>query len=194
MVLAVWAGSTDGETAWHEDAGRLTFVSGRWRVAGEPWPTDGAAAVQFAHAVADHGLDGAVDRSVGSFTAVSMAGDRAWATCDPIGTGFLYEGRSREVTVYSSRAELAARAISSLREPTRDLVAACRTIYSPYSIGDRSGFEGVRLLPEATTVLVGPEDPEVGGMPAPWLRPGALADSTVDGLLDTITDAIADEL
>lgn len=134
--------------------------------------------------------------AAGAFSVVSLESTRAVVGCDALGFAFVFHAKNEDIDVFASSAEVAARCIAGAgAAPGKDLLAACWTAYAPYPIGERTGFDGVRLLPEGSVVeLEFGREPHFGGVQASWLRFDQLLDESTDALLERIAAAIDDEL
>ena len=198
ILVAAWQNARDRQhSRWLiDEAGRLTMVGGRWRRRGHAWSDPQRSNAEFATELGRVGVDELLRRSRGEFAAVSVDDDGGIVTCDLLGFHFLYFAESDRQFAVSSRAELAAWAVTPPGEaPRKDALAPCGLVYLRHAIGDATGFSGVRLLPEGSTVHVrAGSPPTVHARPASWLEGAELQTRTVDELLDLITDEITDEL
>jgi hypothetical protein len=197
FLLAAWGRSGSfGGPRWFEDANGSTTVAGHYRPLGEPWPESADAARTFADIATANGLGDALSESDGAFTVASVGESGGYVASDRLGFGFLFHGETDRISVFGSRAELVARAITAEgRRPEKDALAGCWTVLAPYAIGDRTGFVGVRLLPEACDVqLKAGADPVVMEKPAPWLDHGDLSAADPDEVLDVIARTIEQAL
>ncbi|MEO7571152.1 MAG: hypothetical protein ABIX10_01820 [Acidimicrobiales bacterium] len=130
--------------AWEERDGNLTFVAGDLR---RGQLVDGAPPDQPAPTVSlRQGWKG-----VFASVVLTAAGD-GLARTDPIGHRCLYAAEDDRSIVVSSRASLAARTLAGTRTPPRDGFGMCWLAFTTYRVGERSGFEGVRVLRPGTAL------------------------------------------
>ena len=161
-IGSYWEARRDDITAF---AGHLWLDAGPWRqgrswaaqladelsAAGTIGPPDARASATstFGDSVARFG-----ERLEGVYHLLHLtAGGRGFLTNDPLGAGLLYQGRSRDVAVFSNRASLVARLIAPEgTTPPRDAEAVVSLVYSSNLSGDRTAFAGVTTTPQASVV------------------------------------------
>jgi hypothetical protein len=195
-VLAAWAEVPAGRSPpWTTDSDRTTVLCGRWRRSGQRWSRPDDAAAAFERSVVTDGLDALLDHSVGGFTAVTLELDGATVCADQMGVGFVYVTETADVVAFASQAGLAARVRRPGGRPSKDVLAACSPVFAPYAIGERTGFEAVRLAREG--VIATSRDRHIVLSPTcrpPWLTRRDERDEEPARLVERITDLIADEL
>ena len=158
---------------WHLDAeNRLTAFSGRLLPSAQSWATDRSWAEQLAELLAHRPLDEPAESLRGIFTAVSLTSDgRGALITDPLGLGIVYRAETSDFTVFSNRAALAARMIGPAgRDPARDPLGVGWLVHSGFIVGDATGFEGVRAVPQGSWIDLPPQGEPVirERSRAPW--------------------------
>jgi hypothetical protein len=201
LVVGVWQHHEGPEDDhWWAEGDDLAVLVGRRRRFGEAWAPPARAVASFAAEAADHGPAAAAAGALGAFGAVTAHADGSGAVVgDPLGFASLVRAGDGRVTALSSSAALCARALAPAgARPTRDPLGPAWHALAPYPIGDRTGFEGVRQLPEAAVVTLAPgRAPRLGGDRAPWLRTGEAARAGTpagEAVLDAVQATVADEL
>lgn len=161
---------------WHVDHRGVTAFTGHTWLDTTPWATGRSWAEQLADRVATDGVPAIARRLDGVFNLVSLAPTgEGWVTGDPLGIGLTYHGRSDDAVVWSNRAALVARLITSPgRSPARDVEGALILAYANNLQTERTTFVGVSPLPRASMVRVAPRvEPDTRQWsPLPWIDPG----------------------
>jgi hypothetical protein len=137
---------------WNIRRSSLTAFAGYiWPTAGG-WTTEGSWAAQLANWCDRRHLAGSIDCLTGIYAAVSVSAEGSgWVVSDPLGMCVLYVGETPEISVISNRASLTARLIAGPnRVPERDPIAAGWLAYFGSIVGDRTGFKGVRTVPQGS--------------------------------------------
>jgi hypothetical protein len=179
------------ESHWSRAEGRLTtFVGHVWTKDG--WSPAGVATDELAHrcrtgSVAEH-----VEGLAGMYSLVNLDSDGAGQIfSDPLGLSLVYTGETADVTVYASRADAVAWVITPANErPARDPMGVAWLAYAGHLVGERTGFAGVRVVPQGSYVEVRPDRGATlrTWTPAPW-RPVASVDSP-DELIEPVRQDI----
>jgi hypothetical protein len=162
VAFAGWQDTLDDcgiGSRWHHTPDRVTAFTGWMWPRGRPWPGDRPWAAQLAEHLSTHPLEQGTDGFLGVFTALSLGRDgRGAVASDPLGIGLMYMAEGPELTVLSSRANLAARLLTakSTASPPRDTLGTCWLAYSPYPIGTRTSFEGVEVAPAGAAAEIDP--------------------------------------
>lgn len=172
LIVGAWQRRSDGESGsrYHVDKRGLALSVGQMRWRGRRWPAEGKWAAQLAKAVQSTPLAEVAEQLDGLFAALVTAPDgRTTVLGDPWGYRCIYYGESSDAFVVSSRASLTALALAGSGTPRRDLRSACWLAYVGYLVGDRTGFEGVRVLGAGARIEIRPDighAVETSG--APW--------------------------
>lgn len=119
-----------------------------------PWQAGRPIGAQLAERCSVIEVSTDVGRFDGVFTVLHLRSNGSgWVTADPLGLAMLYRAETAEVDVISNRADLAAALAGAAGRPSgRDVEAMGLLGYTGTLIGDRTGFEGVRVLPQASIV------------------------------------------
>ena len=148
--------SLDVGSHWDINPRGVTGFTG-WAWLKTPGSPHRSWAAQLAEYLDGAGLDRALEELYGSYTLVRLADDdTGYVAADPFGIGLLYRGDTPDVTVVSSRADVVAAAITRSGPPARDLTTMGWLPFFGYPIGDGTGFEGVKALPQATYLALEP--------------------------------------
>jgi hypothetical protein len=178
-----WAVSPRGVTAF---SGHLWKDTKPWE-AGRSWSEQLAREVEPVTAArAARDLDG-----VFGLVCLDPAG-HGCVTADPLGVGLVYRADTPDVTVLSNRAALAARlAAPEGSRPGRDLEGAGWLAYANNLQTDRTTFEGVRTIDQASAVEFRPgqEPATTRWSDAPWLDPAGAPGGPSDQA-DAIASAV----
>lgn len=197
--LVCWHGDARRDAgAWHEQDGGVGVVVGDLRRRGRRWASDGGgcAAALVAEASSRHVGEVREDlRGVFASVLITADGDGG-VFADPIGHRCLYHGEDHDKLVVSSRASLVAESLARPGErPPRDVMGVSWLAYTTYRVGDRSGYERVRVMSPGTSLSLS------GGRPS-WelddpfvVAPDdTLRSRPVDELADLVLDDVADAL
>ena len=166
-----WQDATDEGSAahhWHLDHDGLTAFTGHIWPRQDGWPRTGPWAEQLARHLRSAPLSEGTDELAGIYLAASLhRRGRSSVAADPLGIGQLHWGEGQDLVVVSSRAALAAGLLASVHghDPKRDAIGAGGLAYSVHSVGLRTGFEQVSVVPEGAVIDI---DPATG---ARMLRP-----------------------
>lgn len=203
VVYCGWQGVTDVAgvgSHWHQTAHNLTAFTGyMWPKSGM-WAPERASAEQLSDFCRDHNALDTYDAFFGLYTAVHLSKEErgpGYVITEPFSVAQLYKAENEEVLVISSRANLAARAITVAdEEPERDLMAAGWLSFYGYIIDQSTGFKGVESLPLGMYVAL---DPTEGPMvrywsEAVWRFPTDAPDYTDDELIDMVASDIRTSL
>lgn len=148
--LNVWVSErTELSSAFSASPDGVSFVVGDVRLKGHLWAAPGRWSEQLGKAAADYDPVELQRDLRGVFAAgyLSARGE-GWIVPDMLGLRCIYYGESSSEFVFSSRAELVAQAIAlDGQAPPRDLEAVCRLAFTSYWLGERTGFEGVKVAP-----------------------------------------------
>ena len=177
LHLAGWHAEAERDAgAWHVRDGGIAFLAGHLRWRGDDWEPLSGWAKHLERAAPARSLDELHDELRGVFIAgrVTSAGD-GWVITDVLGLRCLYWGEDDEVAVLSSRAALVANALSPASPPRRDAKASCWLSFTGYQLGDRTGYLGVRVVPQGARLRLW------GGAPT-WEYTHPLIVSTDDEL------------
>lgn len=182
MHAAGWSHVSSHEIGsyWEDRGSSLTAFSGRlwhdlmsWRP-GRTW------AAQLADHLVDTRIDVETERFSGMFSMVHLRDDgTGWVTADPLGTVMVYSAETPTHSVVTNRAALAASLVTSPgRAPARDREAMGILAFTGSLHGERTGFEEVRLIPQASIVhLAGGRTPRTDTWSRrPWWVDGAEVD------------------
>lgn len=196
LLVAAWAHvPSDRRPPWTARSDASTVLCGRWRRLGQGWLRADDAVGAFHDQLVADGAIRVIDESVGGFTAVSVVNGSVTICADAMGVGFVYCAETDDALVFASHADLAARALTPDGPLSKDVLAACSPVFSPYAIGERTGFEGVRLAREG--VIATSRNGETVLSPRcrpPWLVPRGEIDGAPDRLVERVADLIADEI
>ena len=159
-TLQVWSGSLPdqghGQAHTCSDQHATVLVGDLLPPADAPHRERWAAWV--AERAASHSARDIQDLVRGVFAAVHL--DRSghgWVIADPLGFRLLYISENRDQVVVSSRAALVARAMAPPGgHPRRDAIGAAWLAFTSYRIGDRTGFEAVRVVGPSTRLKLEP--------------------------------------
>jgi hypothetical protein len=174
------ADAVDIGSHWHVDERGITAFSGCMWPHGAMW----SGGQSWAHRLDEQWRARPPDKAGqpydGIFTATSLNADGTGEIItDPLSAAMMYRAESNDVVAYSPRPGLAARAVAPEgQEPARDAIGSCWMIYAGYLLGDRTGFERVRVLPLGSYVEL---HPRFGSRvrtanPTPWINPDGLPD------------------
>lgn len=199
VALGFWRNSHDSRTsgAWSVDERGASATTGPVRVAGRPWAAGGRWAADCAASV-DVAQPGR-HRLRGVFTLVRADRDGGgFVVGDPLALSFTYHGETNDFVVVSSRAALAASALSAGGAPRRDPLGVCGLAHSSYRIGHRTGFDGVQTLPAGAHIVLRPSSgATLVSAPWPWMPDSGITDdprAALDLILDEITEIVATSL
>jgi hypothetical protein len=138
---------------WDEHDGGVTALTGWTWPRRSLWRPDEPWSRQVARALA--GGPAAHDGLLGVFTAVALDREgRGTIVTDALGLSLVYRAEGDGVTVFSSRASLAAAVAAGARPPRRDPIGACWLAYGDYLVGAQTTFAGVEVVPEGATVVI----------------------------------------
>jgi hypothetical protein len=143
--LAWWHGDAPGGV--HERDDGIVIVSGDLRRAGQRWGTGEGCASKLMTDASSRSLPALRDDLRGVFASVLVTADGdGWVVADPIGHRCLYYGEDDRRLVVSSRASLAGQALAGGdAPPSRDALGVSWLAFTTYRVGDRSGYEQVRV-------------------------------------------------
>lgn len=184
---------------WHLDENGLTMCCGHLRRRGTAWSPESEWAKELAAALRREPLTRVVADLEGVFTvaAIGRDGEAAVGT-DALGLRFVYYGEANDLVAVSSRAALTAEALAPPGgRPARDPIGVGWLAHSRYIVGDRTGFEGVRVLPPASTLKVrSGATPSLTfeRRPQPWELSNELRELSRDDLIDSVRADIAETL
>jgi hypothetical protein len=217
-VSVLWF-EPEAHVCWSSDAGNLHFagwqtssrlleIGSYWHVAngavaafsGRPFPIEGAWnrgaswAAQLSRRFERLPLADSRERYRGVFTLASLtsAGDGAIAT-DPLGLGLIFFAETDEFAAFSNRAAVCASAIApQSASPPRDPVAAGWLAYCGFILGEVSGFQGVRAMPQGAWIEFDGSGGFVLREPAsaPWRFASPEAAADPDELIELVHDDI----
>jgi hypothetical protein len=148
-------GRDDPETGWHLDGDKLTAVAGRVWPRRHGWQDTAPVPAQLACWLRTEPLVTSADELAGVFMVASLARQgSSTLAADPLGLGLLYWGRSNDVVVVSTRASIAAAVLAEATgsTPRRDPFGAGWLAYAGYPVGDRTGYEGITVVPAGAVV------------------------------------------
>lgn len=154
-----WADDVpDVATSWHRRDRDVTASSGHIWIDAKPWQSDRPVSAQLAAWCSGNEVSRNIERLDGVFTLLHLRSDGSgWVTADALGLGLLYRSETAEVDVISNRAELAASLVGAAgRRCGRDLEAMGLLGFTGSLLGDRTGFDGVQVLPQASIVHLMP--------------------------------------
>ena len=138
----------------------------------------------------------------GIFAAVHL--DRSghgWVIADPLGFRLFYIGEDHDQVVISSRAALVAQAMAPAGgHAHRDAIGAAWLAFTSYRIGDRTGYETVRVVGPSVRLRLEPgnvirkSDSLIGSMEQQrGTRPiSDLADEVIDDVASTLRAVLAE--
>jgi hypothetical protein len=192
-----WQSGTDSlgmGSHWEARPTGVTAFAGRpWRTA-RTWERDRTWASQLADLLERCSPTMCLEELQGLYSAVSLSTDgHGYVWSDPLGLGLLYRAESDDLVVISNRASIAARLVTPPgREPARDVEGVTWLAHSGFIVGDRTGFDGVRTLPQGSYLELRPgEPPRVQRWAThPWLP----ADSSAAPDLPDVVRALREHL
>jgi hypothetical protein len=158
--FAGWQDTADAEAGAHhwslDDDGLTAFAGDVWP-RGDGWTGVGPWAAQLADRLRSTPMTADSDDLAGVFVAASLsAHGRSVIGTDPLGVGVAYWGEDRDMVVISTRAPVAAGLLAAEvpNGAARDVVGSGWLAYSTYPVGDRTGFECVRVVPEGACIAI----------------------------------------
>jgi hypothetical protein len=180
VAAAAWElgpGALGVGSRWHDGEGGVTTFSGHPWVRGRSWTGPGTWATQLDADLRRLPLDRDLERFEGIYAIASLDhhGHGTLAN-DPLGFGALYRGETAEFVVVSTRAAVVAWLTTPPgRRPAPDVEAAASLAFVSYLLENRTGFEGVRVLPQGAHVQIDHRGVRVEQPTAtPWLEGGRL--------------------
>jgi hypothetical protein len=196
-----WQAATDVfemGSHWRVDEHGLTAFSGRPFLLDRGWTAGDSWAAQLSRELRRRALPEGRESLRGVFSAVCLGSTGGGCVVsDALGLGLVYVAHADDFSVLSNRAALAARAVAEPgRSPRRDPVAVGWLVHTGYIIGDATGFEGVRTIPQGACAEL---DPELGLVVIepphpPWTFPDNETATDLDRLMQTVRDDIASAL
>lgn len=155
--VASWSIGDDALEAgapWEVRAGSLTAWSGHVWVDATPWAPGRSWAAHLADRYEHRDVAADLDRLDGIFSLLHLRDDGSgWVTTDPLGLSVVYRAEVAGLSVLSNRAVLAANLVTPAgRRPTRDSRAMASLAGIGFIPDGRTGFEAVRVLPQASVV------------------------------------------
>jgi hypothetical protein len=190
IVVGAWErrGDAAAGSRVHVDGSGVALVVGTLRRRGRPWQGEGGWAEELAAAARSKPLGVLASDLEGVFTVVMAAPDgTATVLGDPLGHRCTYIAETDDVVIVSSRAALAAAAATSAGTPRLDVWSACWPAFAGFFVGDRTGFEGVRLLGPGRRVELRP-----GAVPV--IVDGAIAWSSAEVPRGLPTDDVVEQV
>lgn len=173
LRVDTWRGGDRGATPWWDAPdGSLGAVVGHVRQRGRTWSAPGAWAQEVASLGAGVAAADLCHRLRGMFGALVVTPDGdGWLAADPLGYRCLYVAEEAGRLVVASRAALAAAVVGGAGAGRRDPEAAAWQAYTTYHVGDRSGFEGVRVVRPGSVLRLSAGRPAWERLPHPLLEP-----------------------
>ena len=125
---------------------------------------------------------------------ISQAGD-GWILPDLLGLRCLYHGETASEYVYSSRAELVARAITPEGQtPSKDLEAVSRLAFTSYWLGESTGYLNVNVAPPGVVLRMTAGVPSFQRSVDILTLASSSPDASIDDLADQVIDDVAESL
>ena len=148
-----WQSATDVfdmKSHWYENENGLSAFTGHLWPSGCGWQTGSSWAKQLAAFLDDHSPLDLGEKFHGLYSVVCLPENGTGCVItDPFSAGLVYWAENREVVAISSRASLAAYAISS-KKPNRDAKHIGWLAYSAFLVGEGTSFKRVKVLPPDT--------------------------------------------
>jgi len=197
VVLRAWHDGVEGTPPpWFlaEDDLAMSVGYVRWR--GMSWTSPTTWAEQLIERARMTHVDDLSDDLVGIFGALHLTADGdGWLIADPLGFRCVYLAENDDMVVVSSRAALAAEALTlGGGHPGREAIASCWLAFMTNHIGDSTGFTGVRVLDPGAVVELRAGRARVRDRPPRWLPSEELRGLPLERLVELARDDIAENL
>lgn len=173
--------------------GPVTAIAGHLRQGGRHWSHPSKWAGELAHFGTNPQPRTLHESLSGVFAAVSMTtAGNGWVASDPLGLRCLYQASNDQRFVVSTRACLAAEALTGTKHPPRNGLATAWLAASSYHIGEDTGFEGVRVLHPGESLRFISGEPVWERVPGPFDSevPERPVDDLARELIDDVSDAL----
>ncbi len=186
-ITTHWSERDDGFTAFtgYVWSRRTSWAAGTW--------AERLSELARAASVPD-----AITQLTGVFSLVTLDRDgQGWLGCDALGFSLLYEADAPDYSVWASRADAAAWAITPAgHDMARDPMGVAWLAYSGYLVGDRTGFTQVRTVPQGVYIDV---SSELGAQrrtwsAAPWTTDTEVDAPAEDAALDAVRAEVGEQL